>query len=119
MSICSNVPGHTDPEHISSIGDPQQLVDNFVQALLEIQETRETVLRQDFEEEIEKLDIYCMEAEADVRGLKPQDHTAERNDVEQDQDQSSDDDDQRDDEERVEEEVVESRKGKGKLRRRG
>ena len=40
VSICSNVPGHTDPVHVRSHGEPQQLVDEFVQKLLRIQAVR-------------------------------------------------------------------------------
>ena len=41
VSICSNVPGHTNPVHIRSHGEPQQLVDEFVQELMRIQAARE------------------------------------------------------------------------------
>ena len=38
VSVCSSVPGHTDPIHITSTGDSQELVDNFVKELLRIPE---------------------------------------------------------------------------------
>ena len=44
VSICSSVPEHTEPVHIRSDGDPQELVDNFVKNLLNIQKTREKLL---------------------------------------------------------------------------
>ena len=65
VSICSSVPGHTEPHHIQSNGDPQKLVDDFVMKLLEVQKTREYLLTQKYKPFLEELrkredDLYSM-----------------------------------------------------------
>ena len=48
VSICSNIPGRTDPVHIRSHGSPQQLVDEFVSELLKMQARLEALLTQTY-----------------------------------------------------------------------
>ena len=55
VSLCSSVPGHTEPHHIQSDGDSQKLVDNFVVKLLEVQKTREVILTEKYKPFIEEL----------------------------------------------------------------
>ena len=44
VSISSNVPGHTQPLHIRSHGNTQQLIDDFITELLKIQATRQQLM---------------------------------------------------------------------------
>ena len=46
-SVCSNIPGHTEPVHISS-DDPQFLIDSMVTLQLEHQETASKLTREKF-----------------------------------------------------------------------
>ena len=76
VSICSNVPGHTYPVHIRSNGDSQQLVDEFVQELLKIQATRETLLTQKYQPSLDALEVKQAEIEIKMRHGKPEDEEA-------------------------------------------
>ena len=55
VSICSNVPGHEQPVHIQTDGDSQKLVDEFVDSLLEQQNTRVEILNEKYEPVLSKL----------------------------------------------------------------
>ena len=55
VSICSNVPGHEEPAHLQTDGDPQKLVDDFVDVLLEHQNTRVGFLTQKYESVLNQL----------------------------------------------------------------
>ena len=55
VSICSSVPGHTEPHHIQSDGEPQDLVDRFVMKLHEVQESREQLLTAKYQPYLDKL----------------------------------------------------------------
>ena len=56
FSICSNIPDHTDPQHVVSGGNPQALVDKMVELQLEQQETASAIMRDKFEEIFNVLD---------------------------------------------------------------
>ena len=56
VSICSNVSDHTQPVHLRSYGDPQQLCDSFVEALVTIQTTKERVMTETFREHLTELE---------------------------------------------------------------
>ena len=44
VSIASNIPGHKDPVYLVSTGDPQELTDRFVNALILIQQEKERLM---------------------------------------------------------------------------
>ena len=54
-SICSNIPEHEEPVHLQTDGDPQKLVDDFVDILLEHQTTRVGILNQKYESVLNQL----------------------------------------------------------------
>ena len=56
VSICSNVPNHTEPIHLVSNGDAQELCDKFVAALLPIQATKAGLLVQKFQQHLHASD---------------------------------------------------------------
>ena len=56
VSICSSVPDHTEPYHIQSDGDPQELVDKFVLKLLEVQKSRVDLLTERYKTVLEELE---------------------------------------------------------------
>ena len=62
VSMCSNVPGHTDPVHICSHGEPQQLVDKFVQELLRIQAVRGRLMSNRYQPIIDALNLKQLES---------------------------------------------------------
>ena len=62
VSIFSNVPGHTDPVHIRSHGEPQQLVDEFIQKLLRIQATRGRLMSDRYQPVIDALNFKQLES---------------------------------------------------------
>ena len=68
VSICSNVPGHTDPVHLHSNSDPQDLIDQFVGKVMEIQKSKEELLTGKYQPYIEAFAEQCLEVEARLRG---------------------------------------------------
>ena len=61
VSICSNIPGHYDAFHLRSNGNPQQLVDTFVEELLKIQAVRERLLTEKYQSIIDDLNLQQLE----------------------------------------------------------
>ena len=49
FSVCSNVPGHTEPVYKVSNGNPQNLVDEMLKLQLEHQTTARQLLRDKFQ----------------------------------------------------------------------
>ena len=49
FSVCSNIPGHTEPVHKVSNGNPQNLVDEMVKLQLEHQTTASRLMREKFQ----------------------------------------------------------------------
>ena len=49
FSVCSNSPGHTEPVHKVSDGNPQNLVDEMLKLQLEHQTTARQLLRDKFQ----------------------------------------------------------------------
>ena len=65
FSVCSNIPDHTEPIHVVSKGDPQELVDEMVTIQLKHQTKASYLMRKKFEEvfnllnqEIVKLEVH-------------------------------------------------------------
>ena len=56
VSICSNVPGYTNPDHFASTGDVRTFIDTFVRKLLTIQAKRESILTEKYQSYIEELE---------------------------------------------------------------
>ena len=63
VSICSNIPGHTQPLHLRSYDNLQQLVDDFVIELLKIQATRARLMTAKHQPLIDALNERRMEVE--------------------------------------------------------
>ena len=82
VSICSNVPGHTDPLHLRSNGDAQQLVDELVQELLKIQAVRERLMTEKYQPIIDLLTLKQLESQKKL-GDKEQEEEEERQDEEE------------------------------------
>ena len=55
VSVCSNVPGHEQPVHLQTDGDPQKLVHRFVDSLLEQQNSRVEILNQKYKSTLTQL----------------------------------------------------------------
>ena len=56
FSVCSNIPGYTEPEHVTSDGSPQKLVDKMVQIQLKHQEVVSKIMREKFQWVIDGLE---------------------------------------------------------------
>ena len=56
VSICSNIPGHSEPIHLVSDGDPQKLCDRFIEALLEQQKAKEELMLRKYKPHIDMLE---------------------------------------------------------------
>ena len=56
FSVHSNVPGHTEPQHRQSSGDPQKLVDELVSILHQQQVSASEIMYQKFENVFQSLD---------------------------------------------------------------
>ena len=63
VSICSNVPGYTEPDHFTSTGDVQTFTDEFVRKLLTIQAKRESILTEKYQLDIEELQSKLQESQ--------------------------------------------------------
>ena len=48
-SVCSNIPGHNEPVHKTSDGNPQKVVHSMVELQLEHQETASAIMREKFD----------------------------------------------------------------------
>ena len=55
VSVCSNIPGHEQPVHLQTNGDPQTLVDEFVDSLLEQQKSRVEILNEKYKSTLTQL----------------------------------------------------------------
>ena len=56
FSVCSNIPGHTEPKHQASDGSPQKLVDTMVEIQLQHQKTASLIMQQKFHWVFDKLE---------------------------------------------------------------
>ena len=72
VSICSNIPGHEQPVHLQTDGDPQKQVDNFVDVLLEQQKTRVAILNKKYEPVLTQLNDRITELRSFL-GIKKED----------------------------------------------
>ena len=61
--MCSNIPDHTEPIHVVSKGDPQELVDEMVTIQLKHQSKASFLMRQKFEEVFNLLNQEIIELE--------------------------------------------------------
>ena len=55
FSICSNIPGHTEPKHVVSDGNPQKLIDTMVSMQLEHQKAASDLMRAKFHDVLSTL----------------------------------------------------------------
>ena len=81
VSICTNIPGHTNALHLRSTGDPQQLVDTFVEELLKVQAVRERLLTEKYQSVIDDLNVQQLECKTNLGEV---DQSMEVEDVESD-----------------------------------
>ena len=116
VSICSNVPNHTEPLHLRSNGDSQQLIDQFVIELLKIQATRETLLTEKYQPFLDALEIRKVEIEAKLRGLFGGVEQSERME-EDEEEERQDDGEEREEEEEEKEEVDDVQIGQKRKRK--
>ena len=77
VSICSNVPGYTQPDHIASTGDGQTFIDEFVRKLLTIQAKREIILTEKYPSYIEELGKKLEENQKKLRIDEKEDQNTE------------------------------------------
>ena len=56
FSVCSNIPGHTEPKHQASDGNPQKLVDTMVEIQLQHQKTASRIMQEKFQWVFDKLE---------------------------------------------------------------
>ena len=65
-SICSNIPGHKNPNHFVSTGSPQKLVDHIIQGLLEHASTASELCRERYGKWIERLEEEIAQLESKI-----------------------------------------------------
>ena len=63
FSLCSNIPEHTEPIHVTSNGDPQELVDKMITIQLQHQEKASYLMRKKFDEVFKLLNREIAELE--------------------------------------------------------
>ena len=66
FSICSNIPGHTNPIHKVSNGNPQHLVDKMVKIQLQQQQIASKLMHEKFADEFFLLEEYITEVEGEL-----------------------------------------------------
>ena len=86
VSICSNVPGHTDPVHIRSHGEPQQLIDEFIQKLLRIQAARGRLMSDRYQPIIDALNLKQLESKRKL-GEEDREEEGQRQGVEEEEEE--------------------------------